>query len=954
MSRESRTVKQRFVPCVLATAWLAFGACAAASEPSLAEARRWLQTGRYEEAAEAYEKLRAAAPVEAAIGWARARRAVGQQAEAEEMLRGALTKVSTSADLRAELAALAFERGDEATARKLVQEALQADAAQTAARWLDAELHRVAGELEAANRGYRWLVDYHRKLGQGSAEQLYWIGLATAQYARWNRQSSAFHGLVNTLFPAALKQDEHFWPARLATALLFLEKYNQRDAKAELDAALTINSRATEAHALRAQLALLDFDLPAAKQSLERALAINPRCLPAFRTRADVWLAELRPAEATLILEQARQLNPHDEETLGRLAVAYAVVDGSRRGDPQSREAKLTAEVAGRNAHCGEFFVAMAQSYDLLRRYPAAAACYREAERRMPQLLYTRGQLGLMLMRLGEETEAAQLLEASFADDPFNVRVKNMLEVLDVLRDYGRIETEHFVLRFDQEKDAVLAEHAARYLEREVYPELVRQLGYSPPAKSLFEIFNRAKNTSGHAWFSARMVGLPFVGTVAACAGKMVALVSPDAMPEKFNWARVLKHEFVHVVSLQQTDFHIPHWYTEGLAVRYEGQRRPARWQEVLVRRLADGKLFNLETINLGFIRPQGRDDWALAYCQSELYVEFLAEKYGADAVGRLLGAYADGLGTAAALRRCFQVEQAEFERGYRDYVARVVKAWKMPNVPPPRSLAELQRAVQDDPKNADAWAELAQQYLQRKDAASARKCAQAARQLVAKHGLGGYVLARLHLSIGDTETAVRILEESCDSQAPQENVLALLAGLRYQAGDFREAERLYRLGQERFPYADQWWKSLARVYLKTGDKAKLRDSLTWLADADGDDVQVRKKLLALALESKDYAGAVRWGTEAVHIDVTDAAGHAQLGEAWNGQQRFREAAEAWAVATRLDAERPEWHVALARARLQAGQKDKARAALEAMLQRFPGNADAKRMLEELANPPPP
>jgi TolA-binding protein len=55
-----------------------------------------------------------------------------------------------------------------------------------------------------------------------------------------------------------------------------------------------------------------------------------------------------------------------------------------------------------------------------------------------------------------------------------------------------------------------------------------------------------------------------------------------------------------------------------------------------------------------------------------------------------------------------------------------------------------------------------------------------------------------------------------------------------------------------------------------------------------------------------------------------------------------------------LHAARPEWHVALARARLQAGQKDKARAALEAMLQRFPGNADAKRMLEELANPPPP
>jgi hypothetical protein len=36
------------------------------------------------------------------------------------------------------------------------------------------------------------------------------------------------------------------------------------------------------------------------------------------------------------------------------------------------------------------------------------------------------------------------------------------------------------------------------------------------------------------------MVGLPSVGTVGACAGKIVAMASPNEMEQKFNWAQVL------------------------------------------------------------------------------------------------------------------------------------------------------------------------------------------------------------------------------------------------------------------------------------------------------------------------------------------------------------------------------------------------------------------------------
>ena len=79
-----------------------------------------------------------------------------------------------------------------------------------------------------------------------------------------------------------------------------------------------------------------------------------------------------------------------------------------------------------------------------------------------------------------------------------------------------------------------------------------------------------------------------------------------------FNWARVLKHEFVHVVNLQQTNFVIPRWFTEGLAVRHEGPGHPQAWDGVLARRAAADNLFNLETIHLGFLRPSSGEDWGI------------------------------------------------------------------------------------------------------------------------------------------------------------------------------------------------------------------------------------------------------------------------------------------------------------------------------------------------------
>lgn len=928
---------------------------ATAAAQTIADAERLRLTGRYEEAEEIYRKLRSDEAVPSVLGQARCNTAVGEYEAAVGLLEAAMVSILPNAELHAERANLALRQADYKAAEKYAAEAIRLDPNNLAARWIRAELYRLHGHVDLANTSYEWFVDYYNDHDDiDDPESLRYIGLASAQFARWNRNAEQFKFLVNKLYPAAIKLDANYWPAHLEAGLLFLEKYNTRDATTELNAALAINPNAAEVHAARAKLALQSFDLERAQSSLDQALAINPHLAEALQLQADGLMANFRVAEAIDVLE--KKLMPQsarDPQSRGRLAAAYGYVDGLNRSDDDlkaSRMQRVIDESKAFGVETGEFYFAMAEAFDLLRKYPHAAKYYDEALKRMPQLTAVHGQLGMMQMRLGDEAAARKTLEESFKIDPFNVRVKNTLEVLDVLDNYAVLETEHFVIKFDRGRDQMLAEYAAEFLENQVYPEIVKQLGYEPQGKSLFEIFSRAKNTSGHGWFSARMVGLPYIGTVGACAGRMVAMVSPSDMPEPFNWARVLRHEFVHVVNLQQTDFNIPHWFTEALAVRSEGFPRPPDWTTLLARRHAEKTLFNLDNVNHGFLRPGAGDDWTLAYCQSEIYAEYMVERFGDDALAKMLSAYADNLSTAAAIERSFGVKQADFEKGYVEHIAKLVKDVDSAKPQSAESLAELEAAIEKDPTNAEANANIAYLWLQRKSNAAARKYALAALKKDRQQQLASYVMARLYLSIGDSASAVKFLEESLQKDSPDERHLSLLAALYAKAKKPDDARALYELGQQHFPHGDVWLKRLAGVYLQSKDDAKLAATLEQLTQLDTENLAFRQKLAQLALARKDFAAAEKWAIDSLYINIQDASLHALRAEALVGLGQHAAAAKEYDYALQLDAENSPWLLAMAEAYFAAGNKAGAKAALEKLIEKdadYPGAKELLKKLEE-------
>lgn len=925
---------------------------AVAAEGAAPDAWTLLRTGHYAEAAERFSQRIEAkdAPPRAALGLAQALAAQGKYDEAATALQAARKRHPKDAGPPAALAEMAFERGDCDEARKLADEALKLDENQLAARWIEAELLRVSGDLDGANEAYEWFVDYYNSQDEiEDPAALRYIGLAAAQFARWNRLSDQFSFLVNELYPAALELDKNYWPAHYESGRLFLEKYNEAEATRSLQAALAINPNAADARAALAELQITNFKLDAALRSIRAARAVNPKHLGARLMLADLHFANLVPDLALDVLEKARKLNPVSEPLLGRLAAAYGMVDGMRDAGPESRLGKLEAEVLNRNPHCGAFYYALAESLDKSRKYPAAARYYRKALDAMPQLVGARGQLALMHMRLGAEEKAKPLLKKSFEIDPFNVRVKNTLAVLEVLDGYETLETEHFILRFDGKKDRLLVRYAARRLE-EIYPAVCERMGYEPPEKTLFEIFNQAKNTDGHGWFSARMVGLPAIHTIGACAGKMVALTSPSALEgQRFNWARVLKHEFVHVVNLQQTHFNVPHWFTEGLAVLLEDSPRSAEWNAMLARRVPAGKTFDLDSINLAFVRPATSEDWQMAYCQAEFYAQYMLAAHGPDALGKMLTCYRDNLNTREALERAFGVAQEDFEKGYKEYVAKIVA--KLHGAAEPaaaKSLSELRKAHAAKPDDVEAAAALALAYLQRQLYPDAGKLADRVLAAEPKHQLASYVKAKLLLVIGEREAALKKLEAALDREQPQTDLLKLLAGMKYKAGALDEAAKLYELGRRREPFDPDWVKSLAVVRLKTGDKVKLQPLLEELAERDRANLAIRKKLAQMALLEKDYPAAAKWANQCLNIDVLDNIAHRVLAQALAYQKKWDGAVEEYQVAIELAPKNSRLRLALAEVFRAANRPAEARTTLEALLKLNPNLPAAKAMLEEL------
>ncbi len=428
---------------------------------------------------------------------------------------------------------------------------------------------------------------------------------------------------------------------------LFLEKYNMQDAVRSFQAALNADPKWVPAHVGLAR-ALVSENPSDSAEMARHAIDLDESSEAAHLLLAELALDERRYDDASLMTEQALSINANSFEARSlRAAIAYI----------EDRITDFETEVAGLlalNPHYGEVYRVTGAQAASHYRFDEAVVLVRKALDLSPGSPLAQAELGMHLLRTGDEVGARENLDQSFEADPFNIVTFNLLRMLDAVDEFETIRKGDLVVRLHPDEFPVMGDYVVS-LASQALETLGGRYGVEVDGPILIEVFPR------HDDFAVRNLGLPgMIGALGACFGRVVTMDSPRARPPgTFNWQATLWHEMAHVITLQMSRNRVPRWLTEGISVYEEGLAKAAwgrNMELTFAQALESGETLPLRQLNAGFTNPE---TISLAYYQASLLVEHLVDVYGDNMLHGMLRSYAEGLDTEAALE---QVAGTDFD----------------------------------------------------------------------------------------------------------------------------------------------------------------------------------------------------------------------------------------------------------------------------------------------------
>jgi cellulose synthase operon protein C len=634
-------------------------------------------------------------------------------------------------------------------------------------------------------------------------------------------------------------------PAAIETAWgrLFLEKYNPPEALKSFKAALEADPDWAPAHAGLARV-LEDDDPPKAAAEAEKAITIDPGLADPHLLLAGLHLDADREAEARAELNKVLAFNPSQLDALSMLAAMAYVKD-----DKAAYE-RAVGKVLEINPGYGEVYRLTGEQAASHYRFDEAAALAEKAMSLDPTDSHAAADLGMHLMRTGDEPGARRALERSFRADPFDRVTFNLLHVLDNLDQFVTVREGDLIFKMHRDEATVLREYAVP-LAQEAFKTLSGRYGFTPSGPVLIEIF------PNHDDFAVRNLGLPgMIGALGACFGHVVTMDSPKARPPgTFSWEATLWHELTHVVTIQMSKQRIPRWLTEGISVYEEGRQRPewGRDMEVTFARALDrGKVLRLKDLPGGFTRP---DTIALAYYEASLVVDHILASRGQAALNTLVRAYGDGVDNDAALKRALNMSLDELQTTFDKYVD--------------DKFGSMRRALHDSEKPVDATS------LDKLKANAAAN----PESYIAQLALGQALAAANDPSgYAPLQRASVLVPNALGPESPH----ALMAGLAEKQGDRARAMKEYEalLGSDHTNVEAA--RKLAEIAQAAADDRTLAFALTRVVSLDPFDAAAHTGWGRLALKRRDAAVATREFRAALHTGAPDkAAAHCDLGESY-------------------------------------------------------------------------
>ena len=634
---------------------------------------------------------------------------------------------------------------------------------------------------------------------------------------------------ANEAFKAAVKAHPNDAELRVRWGRLFLERYNRKDA-----ADLFTEALATKPGYAPALLGLaLVADETYEGKSLElaqKALEADPKLVEAREFMARLKLEDNDPKGAIEQADAAIQLSPDAKEAFAIRAAVELLADHS----PKPWIDKMGPKY-------GRGYETIAHFLVMNRRYDEGIEYYKTAVAASPYLDSAYSNLGINLMRMGREAEARQALETAFNNGWKDDATVFTLRLMDSYKNFTTFETNNTILRLHKKEADVLHPYFETEMKRAMaaYDKKYQMHLNSPVQVEVYP---------DHEDFAVRTTGMPGLGALGVTFGRVVAMDSPSGRrPGDFHWASTLWHEMSHVYVLTATQFRVPRWFTEGVAVHEETVAAPDwgdRMTPDVIHAIKDKKLLPVAEIDRGFIHPSYRAQVIVSYFQAGKICDYISEKWGESKLLDMIHDFAKTTTTEAVIEKELGMKPAEFDKQF---------------------LAWLDKDTKNTVDHYDEWRE---KFKTMREAVTAKKNDEVIRIGLSIRDLyPDYVEAgSVYVALADAYTA--------KGDAPA----ALIQLEKYSKLGGRDPETVKRLAK------------MLETANRPKDAAVALNRLNYIVPQD---VDVHKELGSLWLSQNNAAGAVREFTAVIAAKPLDqASAHYDLARAYHAEKKDDKARE--------------------------------------------------------------
>jgi len=477
--------------------------------------------------------------------------------------------------------------------------------------YLRAEGYWGTEKYQEANNQFRIAV------AQSPANALYRVRWGRLMHERFNNSDAA------NLFKEALQKDPKNAQAYYGLALVSAEGFDSK-AFEYVGKALELDPKLVEAHELKANLLLEDSDEGKAFTEADEALKISPEALDAMAIHAAIEVLADRSPDAWL------------------------------------------AKIRAVNPNYGEGYALVAHHLVLNRRYEDGIAFYRKAIEADPRLWSAHSQLGINLMRMGQEDEPRKQLEMSYDNGFRNEETVNSLRLLDSYKNFITVKDDTTILKLQKKEADLLRPYFNAELKR-IITTYDKKYKMKLPGPVQVEVY------PDHEDFAVRTMGMPGLGALGVTFGEVIAMDSPSGRtPGEFHWASTLWHEMSHVYILTATNHRVPRWFTEGLAVHEETEVSPEwgdRMTPDIVVAIREKKLLPVAELDRGFVRPEYPMQVIVSYYQAGRICDYIKVRWGADKLLDMVHSFAQVKTTPEVIRQNLAMEPEEFDKQFLEWL---------------------------------------------------------------------------------------------------------------------------------------------------------------------------------------------------------------------------------------------------------------------------------------------